>query len=92
MGEVIVKYKVMLDSESMGRIDEVCNQIEGVSDDIGAIQLVEKKPLAFGLMFIEVTAIIQDGEEMKNPLGKFEDEIKSFEGVTEIETLEMGRL
>jgi translation elongation factor aEF-1 beta len=92
MGEVIVKYKVMLDSESMGRIDEVCEQIETVSDDIGAIQLVEKKPLAFGLMFIEVTAIIQDGEEMNNPLGKFEDEIKSFEGVTEIETLEMGRL
>ncbi len=92
MGEVIVKYKVMLDSESMGRIDEVCEQIEGISDDIGAVQLVEKKPLAFGLMFIEVTSIIQDGEEMSNPLGKFEDEIKSFEGVTEIETLEMGRL
>jgi len=92
MGEVIVKYKVMLDSESMDRIDEVCEQIGNVSDDIGAIQLVEKKPLAFGLMFIEVTAIIQDGEEMNNPLGKFEDEIKSFEGVTEIETLEMGRL
>ena len=92
MGEVIVKYKVMLDSDSMGRIDEVCQEINGVSDEIGAVQLVEKKPLAFGLMFVEVTAIIQDGEEMNNPLGRFEDEIKSFEGVTEIETLEMGRL
>ncbi|MAK25660.1 MAG: hypothetical protein CMA02_00095 [Euryarchaeota archaeon] len=92
MGEVIVKYKVMLDSDSMGRIDDVCQEINGVSDEIGAVQLVEKKPLAFGLMFVEVTAIIQDGEEMNNPLGRFEDEIKSFEGVTEIETLEMGRL
>jgi len=92
MGEVIVKYKVMLDSESMNRIDEVCNEIEGISNSIGAIQLVEKKPLAFGLMFVEVTAIIQDGEEFDNPLGKFEDQVKSFEGVTEIETLEMGRL
>ena len=92
MGEVIVKYKVMLDSDSMGRIDDVCHDINGVPDDIGAVQLVEKKPLAFGLMFVEVTAIIQDGEEMNNPLGRFEDEIKSFEGVTEIETLEMGRL
>ena len=82
----------MLDSDSMGRIDEVCQEINGVSDEIGAVQLVEKKPLAFGLMFVEVTAIIQDGEEMNNPLGRFEDEIKSFEGVTEIETLEMGRL
>ena len=27
MGEVIVKYKVMLDSESMSRIDEVCSEI-----------------------------------------------------------------
>tara|TARA_B100000131_G_scaffold220415_1_gene211909 strand:- start:850 stop:1128 length:279 start_codon:yes stop_codon:yes gene_type:complete len=92
MGEVIVKYKVMLDSDSMGRIDDVCQEINGVSDEIGAVQLVEKKPLAFGLMFVEVTAIIQDGEEMNNPLGRFEDEIKSFEGVTEIETLEMSRL
>ncbi len=92
MGEVIVKYKVMLESDSMGRIDDVCQEINGVSDEIGAVQLVEKKPLAFGLMFVEVTAIIQDGEEMNNPLGRFEDEIKSFEGVTEIETLEMGRL
>lgn len=82
----------MLDSDSMGRIDDVCQEINGVSDEIGAVQLVEKKPLAFGLMFVEVTAIIQDGEEMNNPLGRFEDEIKSFEGVTEIETLEMGRL
>ena len=24
-------------------------------------------------MFVEVTAIIQDGEEFDNPLGKFED-------------------
>ena len=92
MGEVLVKYKVMLDSDSMGRIDDVCQDINGVPDEIGAVQLVEKKPLAFGLMFVEVTAIIQDGEEMNNPLGRFEDEIKSFEGVTEIETLEMGRL
>lgn len=82
----------MLDSDSMGRIDDVCKDINEVPDEIGAVQLVEKKPLAFGLMFVEVTAIIQDGEEMNNPLGRFEDEIKSFEGVTEIETLEMGRL
>ena len=34
----------------------------------------------------------EDGEEFDNPLGKFEDQVKSFEGVTEIETLEMGRL
>ena len=39
MGEVIVKYKVMLDSESMSRIDEVCNEIEGISNSIGAIQI-----------------------------------------------------
>ena len=53
MGEVIVKYKVMLDSDSMGRIDDVCQEINGVSDEIGAVQLVEKKPLAFGLMFAQ---------------------------------------
>ena len=92
MGEVIVKYKVMLESESMNRIDTVCDEIQGIPDSVGAIQLVEKKPLAFGLMFVEVTAIIQDGEEFDNPLGKFEDHVKSFDGVTEIETLEMGRL
>ena len=92
MGEVIVKYKVMLEADSMNRIDDVCNEIDSMDKEIGAVQFVEKKPLAFRLMFIEVTAIIQDGEEFENPLGKFEDLVKSFEGVTEIETLEMGRL
>jgi translation elongation factor EF-1beta len=92
MGEVIVKYKVMLESESMNRIDDVCKEIDSIDKGVGAVQFVEKKPLAFGLMFVEVTAIIQDGEEFDNPLGNFEDLVKSFEGVTEIETLEMGRL
>ena len=77
---------------AMGRIDDVCKEIDSIDKEVGAVQFVEKKPLAFGLMFIEVTAIIQDGEEFDNPLGNFEDLVKSFEGVTEIETLEMGRL
>ena len=52
--------------------------------------MVEIKPLAFGMMFIEVQAVLGEGEGI---VDGFEDKIRSLNPlVSQIETLEMGRL
>ena len=52
MGHVVVKYKVTLDQPEEGAPD-----YQGIADTISEfdeVQAVEIKPLAFGMMFIEV--------------------------------------
>ena len=48
-----------------------------------------KNPLAFGLMFVELHAVVEDAEGL---VDKFEEEMSNVVGVGEIEVLGMGRL
>ena len=89
MGEVLVMYKVMLDPDSDVSIDDVISSLDSMSDDSAAVQGFEKKPLAFGLMYIELNVVIEDAE---GKLDQFESALQSLEGVGEIEVLNMGRL
>jgi translation elongation factor EF-1beta len=89
MGEVIVKYKVNLDEDGQGRIDGIVGDLTGLPPESGAVQHVEKKPLAFGMMFVEVQVVIQDGE---GHLDRFEEAVMALSGVSNLETLELGRL
>ena len=54
------------------------------------MQEVEIKPLAFGMMYIEVQAVLGEGDGL---VDGFEDRVKlSHELIGQIEALEMGRL
>jgi translation elongation factor aEF-1 beta len=90
MGEVAVKYKIMCDS-SMDDADAdfIAEQMNILESDVGVVQLVETKPLAFGLMFVEAHCVIQEGD---GTVDKFEDAIRAITGVGEVEVLEIGRL
>jgi len=51
---------------------------------------VEVKPLAFGMMFIEVQVVLGEGEGI---VDDFEDRVREVDPlVGQIEALEMGRL
>tara|TARA_B100000214_G_C23857220_1_gene576301 strand:- start:558 stop:875 length:318 start_codon:yes stop_codon:yes gene_type:complete len=89
MGEVLVMYKVMMDPDSDVAIDDVIASLSSISDDSGTVQGTEKKPLAFGLMYIELTVVIEDAE---GKIDQFEEVLQSVSGVGEIEVLNMGRL
>tara|TARA_B100001113_G_C21044134_1_gene593739 strand:+ start:22 stop:324 length:303 start_codon:yes stop_codon:yes gene_type:complete len=89
MGEVLVMYKVMMDPDSDVVIDDVIASLSSISDDSGTVQGTEKKPLAFGLMYIELTVVIEDAE---GKIDQFEEVLQSVSGVGEIEVLNMGRL
>ena len=88
MGHVVVKYKVTLDQPEEGAPD-----YQGIADTISEFdedQAVEITPLAFGMMFIEVQAVLGEGEGI---VDGFEDRVRGVdEMVGQIEALEMGRL
>ncbi|MBI88432.1 MAG: hypothetical protein CMB67_05355 [Euryarchaeota archaeon] len=88
MGHVVVKYKVTLDQPEDGAPDyeAIASQISQFEE----VQEVEIKPLAFGMMYIEVQAVLGEGEGI---VDGFEDRVRQTnELVGQIEALEMGRL
>ncbi len=89
MGEVAVQYKIMPDPDIEVNVDDLMALLQNLDESLGKVHNVEKKPLAFGLMFIELHAVIEDAEGL---VDKFEAEMSSIEGVGEIEVLGMGRL
>ena len=88
VGHVVVKYKVTLDQPEDGSPNY--EGIANVISDFEEVQEVEIKPLAFGMMYIEVQAVLGEGERI---VDGFEDRGKQVDDlVGQIEALEMGRL
>ena len=88
VGHVVVKYKVTLDQPEDGSPNY--EGIANVISDLEEVQEVEVKPLAFGMMYIEVQAVLGEGEGI---VDGFEERVKQVDDlVGQIEALEMGRL
>ena len=88
MGHVVVKYKVTLDQPEDGspNYEEIAGEISNFEE----VQEVEVKPLAFGMMYIEVQAVLGEGEGIVDGV---EDRVRAVDDlVGQIEALEMGRL
>lgn len=90
MGMVALTYKVMPDSSIEDvTADEIASQISALKDETYDVQLCETKPLAFGLKYIQVHVVMNDGSGLSDI---FEDKMKSIRGTGEIEVLSMGLL
>ena len=90
MGEVAVKYKIMCDPDVEGaNADLIAGAMQNMASEVGVVQMVETKPLAFGLKFVEAHCVIQEGD---GTVDAFEDSIRDIDGVGEVEVLEIGRL
>ena len=88
LGHVVVKYKVTLDQPEDGSPNY--EGIANVISDFEEVQEVDIKPLAFGMMYIEVQAVLGEGEGI---VDGFEERVKQADDlVGQIEALEMGRL
>ena len=88
VGHVVVKYKVTLDQPEDGSPNY--EGIANVISDFEEVQEVEVKPLAFGMMYIEVQAVLGEGGGI---VDGFEERGKQADDlVGQIEALEMGRL
>ena len=88
VGHVVVKYKVTLDQPEDGSPNY--EGIANVISDFEEVQEVEIKPLAFGMMYIEVQAVLGEGEGI---VDAFEERVKQADDLGgQIEALELGRL
>ena len=90
MGEVAVKYKIMCDPDFEDvNAEDIASAMQEMDSEVGVVQMVETKPLAFGLKFVEAHCVIQEGD---GTVDQFEDSIRNITGVGEVEVLEIGRL
>jgi translation elongation factor aEF-1 beta len=89
MGRVAMTYKLNPDSEVEANIDEIVETIKTFASEVYEVQSVETKPLAFGLQFVQVHVVMEDGPGLSD---KFEEMMGELVGVGEIEVLSMGLL
>ena len=90
MGMVAMTYKINPDSDSENvNSDEIAEYVKGLANDVYDVQSVEVKPLAFGLKFVHVHVVMNDGPGLTD---EFEELMSAKEGVGEIEVLSMGLL
>ena len=88
MGMVVMTYKINPDSDVKDvDADAIATTITAMGDDVYNIQSVEVKPLAFGLKFVQVHVVMNDGEGLADAL---EGRMSEIHGVGEIEVLSMG--
>jgi translation elongation factor aEF-1 beta len=88
MGLVAITYKIM-GADGDTNIEAVADRVRGLADDVFDIQAVELKPLAFGLRFIQLHVVMDDGEGL---VDSFEGKVKDVGDVGEVEVLEIGLL
>ena len=90
MGMVAMTYKINPDSDVDNvDTDAIATTITGMGDEVYNIQSVEVKPLAFGLKFVQVHVVMDDGEGLADAL---EGRMSEIHGVGEIEVISMGLL
>jgi len=88
MGLVAITYKIM-GADGDTDIEAVADRVRGLADDVFDIQAVQLKPLAFGLRFIQLHVVMDDGEGL---VDTFEAKVKAVGDVGEVEVLEIGLL
>ena len=88
MTRIILVAKILPTGTEIN-LDDTINSIkENLKDGI-ELKRFEKEPLAFGLEFIKAQFTLDDAEGQMQSL---EDSVKSVQGVSEFEVLNMSRM
>ncbi len=88
MGQVAITYKMNLEGVDTD-VDSIQASAKGLANETYDVQAVEIKPLAFGLKYVQVHVVMDDGEGL---VDGFESCLRGIAGVTDLEIIEMGLL
>ena len=88
MTRIILVAKILPTGTEINLDDIISSIKESLKDGI-ELKRFEKEPLAFGLEFIKAQFTLDDAEGQMQSL---EDSVKSVQGVSEFEVLNMSRM
>ena len=88
MTRIILVAKILPTGTEINLDDVISSIKENLKDGI-ELKRFEKEPLAFGLEFIKAQFTLDDAEGQMQSL---EDSVKSVQGVSEFEVLNMSRM